>query len=111
MRRQSPRYLYRAIESLAADCFVHQSLPFGFTRIECLSHENVHESGWHSDGARQPLRATCAGKEAKLCLRQPDQVFAVFSDTKVASAGKFESAGPGSAGDRGVKWFWHALSP
>src|SRR5258708_27383971 len=100
MRRQSPRDLHRAIESLAADCFMHQTLPFGFTRIERFSHENVHESGWHSDGARQPLSATGAGKETKLCLRQSDQVFAVFSDTKVASQGELESASQGRAGNR-----------
>src|SRR5437879_8180775 len=110
MRRQLPRDLHRAIESLAADCFVHQTLPFGVTRIECFSHENVHESGWHSDGARQPLRATGAGKEAKLCLWQPDQVFAIFSDTKVASQGELESASQSRAGNSGDHWIWHALA-
>src|SRR5258706_4855536 len=110
MRRQSPRYLYRAIESLAADCFVHQALPFGFTRIECFSHENVHESGWHSDGAGQPLSATGAGKKTKLCLRQSDQVFAVFSNTKVASQSELESASQGRAGNSGDYRLLHALA-
>src|SRR6266849_8134210 len=85
MRRQAPCDLYGAIEGFAADGFVHQALPFGFTRTECLTHENVHERGWHSDGARQPLSAARAGKETKLCLRQSDQVFAILSDAKIAS--------------------------
>src|SRR2546428_8812690 len=85
MRRQAPCDLHGAIEGLAADGFMHQALPFGFTRTECLTHENVHERGWHSDGARQPLSAARAGKETKLCLRQSDQVFAILSDTKIAS--------------------------
>src|SRR5258707_6888635 len=110
MRRQSPRDLHRAIESLAGDCFVHQSLPFGFTRIERLSHENVHESGWHSDGARQPLSATGARKETNLCLRKSDQVFAVFSDTKVASQGELESASQGGARNSRDYRFWHTLA-
>src|SRR5438128_9951978 len=110
MRRQAPRNLHCAIESLAADRFVHQPLPFGFTRIQWLTHENVHERGWHSDGARQPLRAAGAGKETKLCLRQSDQVFAVLSDTKLASERELESAGQSRAGDGGDHWFWHALA-
>ena len=93
MRRQAPCDLHGAIEGFAADGFVHQALPFGFTRTECLTHENVHERGWHSDGARQPLRAAGAGKETKLCLWQSDQVFTVLSDTKIASERELESAG------------------
>src|SRR5882762_3275539 len=110
MRRQAPCDLHRAIEGLAADGFVHQALAFGFTRTQCLTHENVHERGWRSDGARQPLSAASAGKETKLCLRQSDQVFAVFSDTKVARQGKLESASQGRAGNSGDYWFWHALA-
>src|SRR6267142_1740892 len=110
MRRQPPCDLHRVIEGLAADGFVHQTLPFGFTRTECLTHENVHEGGWHSDGARQPLSAAGAGKETKLRLRQSDQVFAILSDTKIASQRELESAGQGCAGNSGDYWFWHALA-
>src|SRR6266849_5072101 len=74
MRRQAPRNLHCAIESLAADRFVHQPLLFGFTWSEGIAHEDVHERGWRSDGAWQPLRAAGTGKETKVCLRQPDQV-------------------------------------
>src|SRR5256885_15725214 len=62
MRRQAPCDLHGAIEGCAADAFVHQALPFGLTRTECLTHENVHERGWHSDDAWQPLRAAGTGK-------------------------------------------------
>src|SRR6267142_2393502 len=110
MRRQAPCDLHGAIEGFAADGFMHQALPFGFTRTECLTHENVHERGWHSDGARKPLSAARAGKETKLCLRQSDQVFAILSDTKIASQGELESAGQGRAGKSGDYWFWHALA-
>src|SRR5258708_28201004 len=110
MRRQVPCDLHRAIEGLAGDGFVHQALPFRFTRTECLTHENVHERGWHSNGARQPLSAARAGKETKLCLRQSDQVFTVLSDTKIASERELESAGQGRAGNSGDHWFWHALA-
>src|SRR5260370_33159693 len=99
MRRQAPCDLHRAIEGLAADGFVHQALPFGFTRTECLTHENVHERAWHSDGAWQPLSAAGAGKETKLCLRQSDQVFAILSDTKIAGQRKLDSAGQGRPGN------------
>src|SRR5713226_5243223 len=109
-RRQVPCDLHRAIEGLAADGFVHQALPFGFTRTECLTHENVHERGWGSDGAWQPLSAAGAGKETKLCLRQSDQVFAILSDTKIASQRELESAGQGRPGNSGDYWFWHALA-
>src|SRR5260370_17901163 len=110
VRSPSTRDLHRAIESLAADCFVHQALPFGFTRIECFSHEYVHQSSRHSNGARQPLGPTGTGKETNLCLRKSDQVFAVFSDTKVARQCKLESASQGRAGNSGDYWFWHALA-
>src|SRR5580704_9735923 len=89
---------------------MHQPLPFGFARIERSSYENVHESGWHSDRARQPLSATGSGKETKLCLGQSDQILAVFSDTKVASQGKLEGASQGRAGNSGDYWFRHALT-
>src|SRR5713101_2952921 len=105
MRRQAPRNLHCAIESLAADRFVHQPLLFGFTRIQWLTHKDVHECSWCSDGARQPLRAAGAGKETKLCLRQSDQVFTVLSDTKIANERELESAGQGRDGNSGDKWF------
>src|ERR1700675_4076837 len=93
MRRQAPCNLHRAIESLAADGFVYQAFPFGLTWIEWLTHEDVHERGWRSDDARQPLRAACAGKETKLCLRQPDQVVTILSDTKIARERELEGTG------------------
>src|SRR5260370_21650674 len=110
MRRQAPCDLHRAIEGLAADGFVHQALPFGFTRTECLTHENVHERAWHSDDAWQPLSAAGAGKETKLCLPQSDQVFAVLSDTKIASQGELESAAQARARNSGAYWFFPALA-
>src|SRR5260370_1814004 len=91
MRRQALCNLHCAIESLAADRFVHQSLPFGFTWSEGITHEDVHERGWHSDGAWQPLRAAGAGKESKVRLRQSDQVVTILSDTKIAGERKLES--------------------
>ncbi len=87
MRRQAPRNLHCAIESLAADRFVHQPFPFGFTRIQWLTHEDVHECSWCSDGARQPLRAAGTGQETKVCLRQPDQVVAILGNTKMLEKG------------------------
>src|SRR5258708_6104779 len=45
MRRQAPRNLHCAIESLAADRFVHQPLPFGFTRIQWLTPADGHGKG------------------------------------------------------------------
>src|SRR5258708_15268147 len=101
MRRQVPCDLHRAIEGLAGDGFVNEALPFGFTRTECLTHENVHERGWHSDGARQPLSAARAGKETKLCLRQSDQVFAILSDTKIAGERELECTSQSCAGNGG----------
>ena len=92
MRRQAPRNLHCAIESLAADRFVYQPFPFGLTRIQWLTHEDVHECSWCSDGARQPLRAAGTGKETKLCLRQPDQVVAILGNTKIARERELESA-------------------
>src|SRR6267154_6611819 len=57
-------------ESLAADRFVHQPLPFGFTWSEGNTHDDVHERAWRSDGARQSLRAAGARKKSKVRLRQ-----------------------------------------
>src|SRR5258708_10318495 len=84
MRRQAPCNLHCTIESLPADGLVHQALPFGFTWIEWLTHEDVHERGWCSDGAREPLRAAGAGKETKLCLGQSDQVVTIHGHPKIA---------------------------
>src|SRR5258707_13439826 len=83
MRCQAPRDLHCAIKSLAAHRFVHQALPFGFARIERLAHKDVHQRGWHSDSAWQPLSAASAGNEPKLCLRQSDQIVAILSDAKI----------------------------
>jgi len=58
-----------------------------------LTHEDVHECGWRSDDARQSLRAAGAGKETKLCLRQPDQVVTILSDTKIARERELEGTG------------------
>src|SRR6202035_1956150 len=93
MRRQAPRNLHCAVESLAAARFVHQPLPFGFTRIQWLTHEDVHECSWCSDGARQPLRAASTGKETKVCLRQPDHVVAILGNTKIARERELEGTG------------------
>src|SRR6266481_1193848 len=110
MRRQAPRNLHRAIESLAADGFVHQPLPFGFTWSEGNTHEDVHERGWRSDRAWQPLRAAGAGKESKVRLRQSDQVVTILSDTKIARERELESTSQGCAGNGGDYRFWHALA-
>src|SRR2546427_6530725 len=110
MGRQAPCNHHCAIESLAADGFVHQSLPFGFTWSEGIAHEDVHERGWRSDGAWQPLRAASAGKESKVRLRQSDQVVTILSDTKIAGERELESTGQGCPGNGGDYWFWHALA-
>src|SRR5216684_5194322 len=52
--------------------------------IHAPCNEDVHERGSRSDGAWQPLRAAGAGKETKVCLRQPDQVVSILSNTKIA---------------------------
>src|SRR6202051_477810 len=49
-----------------------------------IAHEDVHERGWRSDGAWQPLRAAGAGKEPKVRLRQSDQVVTLLRDTQIA---------------------------
>src|SRR5229473_3855679 len=102
--------LHRAIERLAADGFVHQPLPFGFTLSEGNTHEDVHERGWHSDSAWQPLRAAGAGKKSKVRLRQSDQVVTILSDTQIAGERELESTGQARAGNGGDYWFWHALA-
>jgi hypothetical protein len=86
---------------LAADGFVHQPLPFGFTWNEGNTHEDVHERGWRSDGAWQPLRAASAGKESKVRLRQSDQIVTILSDTKIAGERELESTGQACAGNGG----------
>src|SRR5260370_10478853 len=80
MRRQPPCNLHCAIESLAADALVHQPLPFGFTWSEGIAHEDVHERGWRSDGAWQPLRAALCGDESPERLQCYDHVHAILSD-------------------------------
>src|SRR5258705_6889975 len=110
MRRQAPRNLHCAIESLAADRFVHQPHPFGFTRIQWLTHEDVHERAWSSDGTWQPLRAASAGNESKVRLQKSDQVVSILSDTEIAGERELESTGQGCAGNGGDYRFWHALA-
>src|SRR5258706_4165240 len=110
MQRQAACNLHRAIESLATDGFVHQSLPFGFTWSEGIAHEDVHERGWRSDGAWQPLRAAGPGNESKVRLQKSDQVVAILSDTKIAGERELESTGQGCAGNGGDYRFWHALA-
>jgi len=95
----------RAIESLAAHGFVHQALPFRFTWSEGNTQEDVHERGWRSDGAWQPLRAAGAGKESKVRLRPSDQVVTILSDTKIAGERELESTGHACAGNGGDYWF------
>src|SRR5258706_10077913 len=110
MWRQTLCNLHRAIESLAADGLVHQPLPFGFTWSEGITHEDVHERGWRSDRAWQPLRAAGAGKESKMRLRQADQVVAILSDANIAGERELESTGQACAGNGGDYWFRHALA-
>src|SRR5260370_40870350 len=101
MRRQAPCNLHCAIESLAADGFVHQPLPFGFTWSEGLAHEDVHERGWRSDGAWQPLRAAGAGSESKVRLQESDQPVPYISETKITGARDIKSISQSIAGNRG----------
>ena len=42
---------------------------------------------------RGSLCAAGAGKETKLCLRQPDQVVTILSDTKIARERELEGTG------------------
>src|SRR5258708_31586144 len=70
----------------------------------------MHERGWRSNGARQPLSAAGAGKETKLRLRQSDQVVAILSDAEIAGESKLECAGQGCAGNGCDDRLWHALA-
>src|SRR5262249_13420520 len=70
----------------------------------------MHERGWRSDGAGQPLRAAGAGKESKVRLWQSDQVVTILSDTKIAGERELESTSQGCAGNGGDYRFWHALA-
>src|SRR5260370_37816309 len=88
-----PGNLQSAIESLAADGFVYKPLPFGFTRRDRHPHEDVHERGWHADGAWQPLRAAGAGEKAEGRLREAGLVIAVLGDAHIARQRKFECTG------------------
>src|SRR6202040_1919304 len=108
--RQALCNLHCAIESLAADGFVHQSLPFGFTWSQGIAHEDVHERGWRSDGTWQPLRAASAGNESKVRLQESDQVVSILGDAKIAGERELESTGQGCAGNGGDYRFWHALA-
>ena len=70
----------------------------------------MHERGWHSDDAREPLRSAGAGHETKLCLRKPDQIVPILSDTKIAGERELERTGEGGAGNGGDDRLWHALA-
>src|SRR5260370_13406868 len=102
--------LHCAIESLATDGFVHQPLPLSFTWSEGIAHQDVHERGWRSDGAWQPLRAAGAGNESKVRLQESDQVVTILSDTKIAGERELESTSQSCAGNGGDYRFWHALA-
>src|SRR6202521_5020394 len=105
-----PGNLYRAIEILAADGFVYQPPPFGFTWRDGHAHEDVHERGWHADGAWQPLRAAGTGEKSKVRLREANVVVAVLGDAHIAGKGQFECTGQARARNGGNDWFGHALA-
>src|SRR6266853_1786151 len=63
-----------------------------------------------ASGVSVALRAAGTGKETKVCLRQPDQVVAILSDTKIAGERELESTGQGRTGNGGDYRFWHALA-
>src|SRR6266850_2771569 len=105
-----PGNFHRAIESLAADSFVYQPLPFGFTRRDGHAHEDVHERGWHADGAWQPLRAAGTGEKAKVRLREADLVVPLLGDADIAGERQFECAGQARARNGGDDRFGHALA-
>ena len=84
---------------------MHQPLPFGFAWSEGNTHEDVHERGWRSDGAWQPLRAASAGNESKVRLQESDQVVTILSDTKIARERELESTGQGCAGMAAITGF------
>src|SRR6266850_4281492 len=105
-----PGNFHRAIESLAADSFVYQPLPFGFTRRDGHAHEDVHERGWHADGAWQPLRAAGTGEKAKVRLREADLVVPLLGDADIAGERQFECTGQARARNGGNDRFGHALA-
>src|SRR5260370_25394105 len=100
--------LHCAMESLATDGFVPQPLPLSFTWSEGIAHQDVHERGWRSDGAWQPLRAAGAGNESKVRLQESDQVVTILSDTKIAGDRELESTSQICAGNRADSRFCHA---
>src|SRR6266852_541903 len=105
-----PSNFHRAIESLAADGFVYQPLPFGLTWRDRHAHEDVHERGWHADGAWQPLRAAGTGDKAKVRLREANLVVAVLGDAHIARERQFECTGQARTRNGGNDWFGHALA-
>src|SRR5690349_12992747 len=105
-----PGNLHRAIESWAADGFVYQPSPFGFTGRHGHAHEDVHQRGWRSDGARQPLRAARTRAESKVGLREANLVVAILGDAQIAGERQFECAGQARARNSGNDWFGHALA-
>jgi hypothetical protein len=62
------------------------------------------------NGAWQSLRATGAGQQSEVHLRQSQQVVAVFSNAKIASQCELESTGQGRAGYGGDHWLRHAFT-
>lgn len=70
----------------------------------------MHERGAGSDCAGQPLRAAGARKEAKLSLRQSDQVVAILSNTQIAGECELESTRQGGSGNRGDDGLWHGFA-
>src|SRR5229473_2038585 len=94
-----PGNLHGAIERLAADGFVYQPFPFGFTWRD-----------WHAHGAWQPLRAAGTGDKAKVRLREANLVVAVLGDAHIARERQFECTGQARARNGGNDWFGHALA-
>src|SRR6202521_1991556 len=105
-----PGNLHRASESRAADGFVYQPPPFGFTWRDGHAHEDVHERGWHSYGAWQPLRAAGTGEKSKVRLREANLVVPILGDAHVAGERQFECTGQARARNGGNDWFGHALA-
>src|SRR5258706_3793706 len=105
-----PGNLHRAIESVAGHGFVYQPSPFGFTWRDGHAHEDVHERGWHADGARQPLRAARTRAESKVRLWEANLVVAVLGDAQIAGERQFECAGQARARNGSDDWLGHALA-
>src|SRR6266849_6718511 len=105
-----PGNLHRAIESLAADGFVYQPLPFGFTWRDGQAHEDVHERSWRSDGAWQPLCAAGTREESEVRLREANLVVPILSDAKIAGERQFECTGQARARNGSNDGFGHALA-